>query len=100
MASLTDLTLIEMQAGLQRGDFSSRELVQAALDRIAQFDPSVHAFLHVAGAAALKRADETDGRRRKDKSAGPLLGIPIAIKDVLTVEGLPCTCGSKILEGF
>jgi aspartyl-tRNA(Asn)/glutamyl-tRNA(Gln) amidotransferase subunit A len=88
-----------MQRGLQEGSFSSRELVRAALDRVAALEPRLHAFLHVAPDAALRRADEMDAAR-KNGSHSPLLGIPVAIKDVLTVEGLPCTCGSKILEGF
>ncbi len=91
-----------MQAGLRSGAFSSRELVQAALDRIVRIDPSVHAFLHVAADSALRQADDAD---RQMKEASPaekpaLLGIPMAIKDVLSVEGLPCTCGSRILQGF
>jgi aspartyl-tRNA(Asn)/glutamyl-tRNA(Gln) amidotransferase subunit A len=99
MTALTDLSLTEMQRGLQDGSFSSRDLVQAALDRIAALEPRLHAFLHVASAAALQRADESDAARKQGSKA-PLLGIPLAIKDVLTVEGLPCTCGSRILEGF
>ncbi len=102
MTDLTSLTLTEMQFGLQKGKFSSRDLTQAALDRMARLDPSVHAFLHVAVESALTRADEAD-RQRKSADARelpPLLGIPVAIKDVLTVEGLPCTAGSRILEGF
>ena len=102
MTELTDLTLTEMQAGLNKGEFSSRELVQAALDRMAKLEPSLHAFLHVAGESALKQADEADKKRKSNGANGstPLLGIPVAIKDVLTVAGLPCTCGSKILQGF
>ncbi len=99
---LTSLTLTEMQSGLRRGQFSSRELTQAALGRIDKYEPSIHAFLHVAADSALKRADQADARRKGEDAASlpPLLGIPMAIKDVLTVEGLPCTCGSKILQGF
>jgi aspartyl-tRNA(Asn)/glutamyl-tRNA(Gln) amidotransferase subunit A len=102
MTELTDLTLTEMQAGLLKGRFSSRELVQAALDRMTKLEPSLHAFLHIAGEFALKQADEADKERRSmtEKGSMPLHGIPVAIKDVLTVAGLPCTCGSKILEGF
>jgi aspartyl-tRNA(Asn)/glutamyl-tRNA(Gln) amidotransferase subunit A len=102
MADLASLTLTEMQAGLTNGRFSSRELVQAALDRITEHEPSIHAFLYIASASALKQADAADKQRKSLGAAQlpPLLGIPMAIKDVLTVEGLPCTCGSKILEGF
>jgi aspartyl-tRNA(Asn)/glutamyl-tRNA(Gln) amidotransferase subunit A len=102
MTSLTDLTLTEMQAGLGKGEFSSRELVRAALKRIESSDAKTHAFLHLAAEFALQQADDADKERRSGgaKPASPLLGIPVAIKDVLTVEGLPCTCGSKILEGF
>jgi aspartyl-tRNA(Asn)/glutamyl-tRNA(Gln) amidotransferase subunit A len=91
-----------MQAGLERGEFSSRGLVQSALDEIARLDSSLHAFLHVDAERALIQADQADNERRKKKeeNQAPLLGLPIAIKDVLTVQGMPCTAGSKILEGF
>ena len=102
MNDLVSLTLTEMQAGLKKGEFSSRELVRAALDRISSLDPSLHAFLHVAAESALQSADAADKERKSGGATqvAPLLGIPVAIKDVLTVEGLPCTCGSKILQGF
>src|SRR5512146_2612239 len=102
MADLTSLSLTEMQTGLKAGDFSSRALVQAALDRIARLDASLHAFLHIAAESALGQADAADRQRREAHAEGlpPLLGIPVAIKDVLTVEGLPCTAGSRILQGF
>jgi aspartyl-tRNA(Asn)/glutamyl-tRNA(Gln) amidotransferase subunit A len=102
MTELTTLTLTEMQAGLNKGKFSSRELVQAALSRMAKLEPSLHAFLHIASESALKQADEADKKRKANgaKNNPPLLGVPVAIKDVLTVAGLPCTAGSKILQGF
>ena len=99
MSSLSSLTLSQMKAGLERGDFSSRELVQSALEEIARLDPSLHAFLHVDAERALAQAGEAD-QQTKANSQKPLNGIPIAIKDVLTVEGMPSTAGSKILEGF
>ena len=99
MPLLTELSLKEMQTGLREGQFSSRELVEAALERIEQVEPSLHAFLHIASEFALKQADEADGRQTVD-GRPPLAGIPIAVKDVLTVEGMPATAGSKIIEGF
>ena len=98
MANLTDLSLNEMQTGLRERRFSSRELVRAALERIAQLDPQLHAFLHIAAQAAMAQAEAAD--RVEGGGEGPLNGIPIAIKDVLAVAGMPATAGSKILEGF
>ncbi len=98
MPLLTELSLIEMQTGLREGQFSSRELVEAVLERIAALEPSLHAFLHLAAEWAVQQADEADHIQAEEKL--PLQGIPIAVKDVLTVERMPATAGSKILEGF
>jgi aspartyl-tRNA(Asn)/glutamyl-tRNA(Gln) amidotransferase subunit A len=101
MTSLTELSLKEMQTGLREGKFSSRELVEATLERIERSEPSLHAFLHLASESALKQADEADKYRTTDDGRqSPLAGIPVAIKDVLTVQGMPATAGSKILDGF
>ncbi len=101
MTSLPDLSLTQAQTALQKGEISSRELTQAALERISTLDGRLHAFLHVAAESALAQADEADRRRKTvDGEKSPLLGIPLAVKDVLVVEGMPCTCGSKILEGW
>ncbi len=107
MPSLTSLTLTEAQTLLQNGEISSRELVAACLERISALDGDLHAFLHVAAESALKQADLADQKLAElrktrlpvSESTG-LLGIPLAVKDVLAVEGMPCTCGSKILEGW
>jgi aspartyl-tRNA(Asn)/glutamyl-tRNA(Gln) amidotransferase subunit A len=97
----TDLSLIEAQTLLQKGQISCRELVQAALDRIAALNGDLHSFLHIAAEQALEQADFADRSRSSgDAKEKPLLGIPLAVKDVLTVEGMPCTCGSLILEGY
>ncbi len=99
MSNLTSLSLTEMQSALAKGEISSVELTQTTLESIANLDPKLHAFLHVAGGQALKEAKQAD-EARTQKVNKPLLGLPIAVKDVLTVENMPCTCGSKILEGF
>jgi aspartyl-tRNA(Asn)/glutamyl-tRNA(Gln) amidotransferase subunit A len=105
--NLTDLSLPEAQALLQKGEISSRELTQAALEQIAALDGTIHAFLHLDPDGALKQADWADAKlaelRKTDlpvSAPAALLGIPLAVKDVLAVEGMPCTCGSKILEGY
>ncbi|RJQ39972.1 MAG: Asp-tRNA(Asn)/Glu-tRNA(Gln) amidotransferase subunit GatA [Anaerolineaceae bacterium] len=104
-ADFMELTIQELLAGLRGGDFSSCELTSYFLDRIESLEGQVHAFLSLKPAFALAqaaRADEAllDWRAGKRASIPALLGLPIAVKDVLCVDGFPCTCGSRILENF
>ena len=90
---------------LREGEVSSRELTQAFVERIQKLDPQLHAFLTLAPESSLETADAADHRlvewrRHSGEPLPPLLGVPIAVKDVLAVAGLPCTCGSRILENF
>jgi aspartyl-tRNA(Asn)/glutamyl-tRNA(Gln) amidotransferase subunit A len=105
MANLGDLSVRQFQHALRHGDLSSRELVQTSLDRIQSLNPRLHAFLALDPERAIQAADRADQlysewRRDRFLPLPPLLGLPIAVKDVLAVAGLPCTCGSRILEGF
>lgn len=99
MTQIAQLSLAEMKSALAKGETSSVELTQAVLDAISQLEPKLHAFLHIAGEQAIQKAKQAD-EKRAQKTNPPLLGLPLAVKDVLTVENMPCTCGSKILEGF
>ncbi len=79
---------------------SAREVTQAHLDRIAQVDDRVHAFLYVDTEGALAAADAVDGEIAMGVRRSPLAGVPLALKDVLAMKGIPTTCGSRILEGW
>jgi aspartyl-tRNA(Asn)/glutamyl-tRNA(Gln) amidotransferase subunit A len=96
---LTDLTLTEALAKLRVGELSAVELTQAYLDRIQAVNPQIGAYLTVTGERALEQARQADARRARGEDA-PLLGVPLAIKDVLCTEGVSTTAGSRILEGF
>ncbi len=96
---MIDLTISEALHRLDSGEVSAVELTQAHLERIADLDPQVKAFLTVTGERALEQARAADQRRAAGERA-PLLGIPLAIKDVLCTRGVQTTCGSRILEGF
>ncbi|MEP7286317.1 MAG: Asp-tRNA(Asn)/Glu-tRNA(Gln) amidotransferase subunit GatA [Chloroflexota bacterium] len=96
---LTDLTLTETLDKLRSGEIKSVELTQAYLDRIAQLDPKLDSYLTVTGEKALEQAKQADDRRAKGEDA-PLLGVPLAIKDVLCTEGVRTTAGSRMLDTF
>lgn len=101
MSSLNEQTLTALRERLDRGECSAREIVQACLDRVDAVESRVQAFLHLDRDAALRQADAADAARRAGDTAGqPLLGLPIAIKDVLAERGQQLTCGSRILENF
>ncbi|WP_199430427.1 Asp-tRNA(Asn)/Glu-tRNA(Gln) amidotransferase subunit GatA [Qaidamihabitans albus] len=101
MTDLTRLTAAELAAKIHAREVTSAEVTRAHLDRIAEADGRVHAFLHVDTEGALAAAREVDaGLEAGHAPASPLAGVPLALKDVLTTEGIPTTCGSKTLENW
>jgi aspartyl-tRNA(Asn)/glutamyl-tRNA(Gln) amidotransferase subunit A len=79
---------------------SAEEVVRAHVERVARHDGDIGAFLARRDDAAIAEARAIDGRIARGEDCGPLAGVPVALKDVMNVAGLPTTCGSKILEGF
>ena len=93
-------TAAEMSSALAKGEITSVSLTKQHLDRIADVDNEVKAFLHVDTESALAQAASVDADRAAGKLFGSLAGVPLALKDVLAQEGVPTTAGSKILQGW
>jgi aspartyl-tRNA(Asn)/glutamyl-tRNA(Gln) amidotransferase subunit A len=107
----TDLTRLlahDMAARLRAGDVSSRELTEAHLAEAERGNAALNAWLSIDRAEALADADAADARLAAARAEGtdaverlhPLLGIPVALKDLISVRGRQCTAGSRILEGY
>ncbi|MHB1233835.1 MAG: Asp-tRNA(Asn)/Glu-tRNA(Gln) amidotransferase subunit GatA [Burkholderiales bacterium] len=92
-------SLKELSAALAAKKISSRELTQTFLDRIAQLNPALNAFITVDAGKSLAQADAAD-KRLASGQGGPLTGIPVAQKDIFCAKGWRTTCGSKILSNF
>ena len=88
MSELFKLGIKEAREGLAKGDFTSEELVRAVIDRVHAENPRIGAYLTFDEEGALEAA------RANPKA------VPLAIKDLINVKGQPCTCASKILEGY
>jgi aspartyl-tRNA(Asn)/glutamyl-tRNA(Gln) amidotransferase subunit A len=95
----TRLTIGELQRLLRRRELSATDLLVAHQERIEQVDGRVTAFLRLTPELASEQAAAAD-RALKSGDAGPLVGIPLAVKDVLCVRGIETTAGSQILRGF
>lgn len=85
---------------IRNGETTARETTERYLSRIREQDARIHAFLSADREYALTQADRIDKLQSKGEALPPLAGVPVAIKDVLALEGFPATAGSKILEGY
>ncbi len=98
---LNQLTISELAAKLTKREVSAREAMQSCLDQIQRVDGKIHAFISHDADDALAQAGAADKLLASGVSANrPLLGVPIAVKDVLAVKNQPLNCGSKILGKF
>ena len=94
------LTAVDLAGKIKSRELSAVEVARAHLDRIAEVDGKIHAFLYVDSARALESAARVDAKIAAGELVGSLAGVPLALKDILTYAGAPTTCGSKILEGW
>ncbi|MBK8903386.1 MAG: Asp-tRNA(Asn)/Glu-tRNA(Gln) amidotransferase subunit GatA [Anaerolineaceae bacterium] len=96
---ISKLSLVELRSALRRGEVSSVAATEAMLDRIVAVDNDLQSYLTLTDEMALEQAQAADARLANGDNT-PLLGVPVAVKDIICTEGVPTTAGSKILEGF
>ena len=96
MSDLIHASAVELAAQIANKTVSAVEVTQAHLERIAEVDGRVNAFLHVDADGALEQARGVDHAVASGQALSPLAGVPLALKDVLTQTGVPTTAGSKI----
>ncbi len=97
---LCDHSATALARMLRKGEVSSREITESVLQRIDDKEDGINAFITVTPEIALRQADLADKRFRENKRVSLLNGIPIAIKDNMCTQGIPTTCGSRILENY
>jgi len=100
MSDLIRKDASELAGLVSSGEVSAVEVAQAHLDRIAAVDGAVHAFLHVDTEGALESAAAVDAKVKAGEKLSVLAGVPLGLKDILATNGLPTTCGSRVLDGW
>ena len=95
-----NLSVLALKEKLEKGEITSVELVKEYLERIDEKNPEINAYLYIAREEALEQARILDEERASGKLRGAMHGIPIGLKDNMSVEGMQNTCASKFLEGY
>ncbi|MGE0593170.1 MAG: Asp-tRNA(Asn)/Glu-tRNA(Gln) amidotransferase subunit GatA [Vicinamibacterales bacterium] len=97
---LLDAGAVAIRNAVAAGEVTATAVCELALERAARLNPGLNAFNHIDADHALRRAAAVDDRRRRGEPAGPLAGVPVAVKDNLCVRGMRTTASSRILERF
>ena len=100
MPSLNELSAIEIQEKIRTQEISAEELISACFDRIEKVEDRIKAFVTLRKKAALAEAKKTDKRIKSGKKIGVLAGIPLAVKDLISVKRTQTSCGSKMLKNY
>lgn len=98
--SILDCTAVELGKKIQAGQISVREAVEAVIEQIAQTEDTYHCYITWDKESALEQAGRIQKKIDAKELTGPLAGVPAAIKDNMTTEGMLTTCASKILGNF
>jgi len=98
--NLYSLTIHELHQKLKKREISSAELTESVYQRISATEDKLHSFITLCRESAQAEAKKADARLARGDGASPLLGIPIALKDIFLTQGLLTTCASKILGNF
>lgn len=96
----TDVSIAGIRSAVASGEVTATALAESYLARISEEDPRIHSYLSVDRDYTLAQAARIDELAKTGEPLPPLAGVPLGIKDVLTLEGFPATAGSRILEGY
>lgn len=100
MKSILSYTAVELSKLIKNGAITAVEATEATLRRIEELEPQIHAYITVDGEVALKKAAMIQEKICRGELTGPLVGVPMAIKDNICTKGLKTTCASKMLQHF
>jgi len=99
LSELWQLTLHEARAGLDAGSFSAVDLARSCFERIGQVEDRVKAYVSLTESHALQQAEEADKTLSQGRG-GPMTGIPVQVKDLISTRGIRTTCSSRMLENY